>query len=101
MTIDHTNVARYAARLPEGALALFAKFPDYSMRVFPTHRTAAAPAWVYANIAANATRAHAAPEGIAYGVAGAAGGIPFPLPHNGPEIVWNHLLAFWGFRARG
>ncbi len=96
LVIDHGNAARYAARLPEGALALFAKFPDYTMRVFPTHRTAAAPAWVYDNIAANAVRAKPAPEGIAYGVAGAAGGIPFPLPKDGTEIVWNHLLAFWG-----
>jgi len=94
--IDHTNARLYAARLPEGALALFTKYPDYTMRVYPTHRTAAAPAWVYANIAANVQRAHAAPEGIAYGVQGAAGGIPFPLPQNGAEIVWNHLLAFWG-----
>jgi len=96
LVIDRANVARYTARLPEGALALFAKFPDYTVRVFPTHRTAAAPARVYANIAANASRAAAAPEGIASGIAGAAGGIPFPLPHNGTEIVWNHLLAFWG-----
>ncbi len=96
LVIDHTNARLYAARLPEGALALFTKYPDYTMRVYPTHRTAAAPAWVYANIAANVQRAHAAPEGIAYGVHGAAGGIPFPLPQNGAEIVWNHLLAFWG-----
>ena len=88
LVIDRANVARYTARLPEGALALFAKFPDYTVRVFPTHRTAAAPARVYANIAANASRAAAAPEGIASGIAGAAGGIPFPLPHNGTEIVW-------------
>ena len=96
LVIDHANVAKYAARLPEGALALFAKFPDYRMRIYPTHRTAAAPDWVYANVAANATRATPAPQGIAYGVAGAAGGVPFPLPRNGTEIVWNHLLAFWG-----
>jgi hypothetical protein len=96
LVIDNASAAKYAARLPEGALALFARYPDYKIRVFPTHRTAAAPDWVYANIAANAGRAHAAPEGIAYGVAGAAGGIPFPLPQNGTQIVWNHLLAFWG-----
>jgi hypothetical protein len=96
LVIDHANAPLYAARLPAGALALFAKFPDYRMRIFPTHRTAAAPDWVYANIAANAVRAHAAPQGIQYGVADAAGGIPFPLPQNGTEIVWNHLLAFWG-----
>ena len=96
LVIDHANARQQAARLPEGALALFAKFPDYTMRIYPTHRTGVAPGWVYANIAANAARARAAPEGIAYGVQNAAGGIPFPTPRNGTEIVWNHLLAFWG-----
>jgi hypothetical protein len=95
-TIDRSNVMRYAASLPEGALALFQRFPDYTMRVFPTHRTASMPPEVYDAIARNAVRAHAAPSGIAYGVAGATGGIPFPIPSNGAEVVWNHLLSFWG-----
>ena len=96
LTIDHSNLAQHAAHLPDGVLALFDHFPDYSMRVFPTHRTAALPQAVYDAIARNAIRAHAAPSGIAYGVTGAAGGVPFPIPSNGAEIVWNHLLAFWG-----
>jgi len=96
LIIDHANYQRYRDRLPEGQLALFAHFPDYRMRVFPAHRTGVAPAAVYDNIFRNATRARAAPEGIKYGVAGAAGGVPFPIPANGTEIVWNHLLAFWG-----
>ena len=95
-TIDAGNVANYAADLPEGALTLFRRFPDYTMRVYPTRRTAALPQSVYDAIARNATRAHAAPSGIAYGVAGAAGGVPFPMPASGAEAVWNHLLAFWG-----
>ena len=95
-SITARNFHDYEERLPEGAKALFAKQPDYRMDVYPTHRTAAAPAWVYDNIFRNATRAHAAPEGIAYGVEGAAGGIPFPIPKNGFEAMWNHLLAFWG-----
>jgi len=96
LIITHDNVQLHAARLPEGAMRLFMRFADYTIRVFPTHRTAVAPDRVYAQIAANAARAQAAPDGIAYGVAGAHGGIPFPLPKNGTEIVWNHLLAFWG-----
>lgn len=95
-TITAANVAAYAARLPEGALALFKHFADYRMNVYPSHRTAAAPASVYHSVFRNATSADAAPEGIAYGVVGAAGGIPFPIPANGFEVVWNHLLAFWG-----
>ncbi len=95
-TIDAGTAQRYAANLPDGALALFRRYPDYRMRVFATRRTAAFPQAIYDAVAHNATRAHAAPSGIAYGVAGAAGGIPFPIPASGAEAVWNHLLAFWG-----
>ena len=96
LTITAANYKDYAEALPEGQKALFEKFPDYRMEVYPTHRTAAAPSAVYDAIFANATRAHAAPEGIAYGVEGAAGGIPFPIPKDGFEAICNHLLAFWG-----
>ena len=95
-SITAANWEKYAERLPEGAKALFRKYPDYRMDIYPTHRTAAFPAAVTDNVYRNATRAHAAPEGIAYGVEGAAGGIPFPIPKSGFEIVWNHLLAYWG-----
>src|SRR5579862_6713465 len=70
-SITAKNLDTYADRLPEGAKALLRKYPDYRMDVYPTHRSAAAPASVYANIFLNATRAHAAPAGIAYGVEGA------------------------------
>ena len=75
---------------------MFAKQADYRMDIYPSHRSAAAPDWVYENIFPNATHAQAASEGIAYGVTGAVGGIPFPIPKNGFEAMWNHLLAFWG-----
>jgi hypothetical protein len=94
--ITSQNFHEYADKLPEGANRLFEKYPDYRMDIYPTHRSAAAPDWVYENIFRNATRAHAAPEGIVYGVEGAVGGIPFPIPQNGYEAMWNHLLAFWG-----
>ena len=94
--VTAANYQRYADALPEGQKALFAKFPDYRMEIYPSHRTAAFPVRVYDSIARNATRAHAAQEGIQFGVEGAAGGIPFPVPKNGTEAVWNHLLAYWG-----
>jgi len=96
LVITAANYRDHAARLPEGERALFERFPDYRILVYPSHRSAAAPQNVYDNIKANASRAHAGPGGIALGVAGAAGGIPFPMPDNGFEAVWNHLLAFWG-----
>src|SRR5258708_5487623 len=95
-SITSSNYRRYSDNLPEGAKFLFKKYPDYRMDIYPSHRTAALPSAVYENIARNASRARAAPEGIAYGVEGAAGGIPFPQAKNGLEAVWNHLLAYWG-----
>jgi len=95
-SVTARNYRDYEDRLPEGAKALFAKQADYRMDVYPSHRSAAAPSWVYDNAFRNAGRAHAAPEGIAYGVEGAVGAIPFPIPKNGFEAMWNHLLAFWG-----
>ena len=100
-TITADTASRYAAELPEGALALFHRFPDYRMRIFATRRTAAFPQAVYDAVARNATRAGPAATGIATGVQGAAGGIPFPIPANGAEAVWNHLLAFWGAAREG
>jgi len=94
--ITARNFRDHADKLPDGARHLFEKYPDYRMDIYPTHRSAAAPDWVYDNIFRNATAAHAASEGIAYGVEGAAGGIPFPIPKSGAEAMWNHLLAFWG-----
>jgi len=94
--ITPANVASYADKLPEGQKELFKRHADYRMDVYPSHRSAAFPQSVYDSIARNATQAHAAPSGIAYGVEGAAGGIPFPIPKNGLEAVWNHLLAYWG-----
>lgn len=95
-SITAANLEEYRDKLPDGQKALFAEYPDYRMDVYPSHRTAAAPPAVYRNVFANATRARPAPQGIAYGVDGAVGGIPFPIPQNGFEVVWNHLLAFWG-----
>src|SRR4051812_45413191 len=42
-SITGANAASYAAKLPEGAKVLLAKFPNYRMDVYPSHRTAAAP----------------------------------------------------------
>jgi hypothetical protein len=94
--IGSKDFERYGDKLPEGAKAMFRRFPDYRMDIYPAHRSAAFPASVYESVFQNATRAHAAAKGIAYGVEGAAGGVPFPIPRNGAEVVWNHLLAYWG-----
>ena len=100
-TITARNFRDYDDKLPEGAKALFAKYPDYRDGHL-SRPIAARPRRTGSMTISFATPrgAHAAPEGIAYGVEGAVGGIPFPIPKNGFEAMWNHLLAFWGAGAR-
>ena len=88
LTITAANMAQHADKLDEGQLYLLKKYPDYKINVYKTHRTAAAPQWVYDETFKNATRAKM--EGDA--VVGAYGGIPFPIPKTGAELIWNHSL---------
>lgn len=83
------NVQQYAQWLSPGQLALFAKFPDsYRMRVFATQRSFANPPEIYAANEANMPRA-VLEEGV---LKKAATGLPFPMPANGAEAMWNHRL---------
>jgi len=93
LTITAKNADQYAGRLTEGTLAMLKKYPEtYRVEVYPTHRTAVAPAWVVENTFKNATRAK-----IANGIpSGAYGGIPFPIPKSGAEVMYNHLLRWRG-----
>lgn len=85
------NLAQYADKLSEGTQALLRKYPDsFYVEVYPTHRTAAAPQYVYANTAKNATACQVKDGGKS--LQGCYGGIPFPLPQSGVEAIWNHLL---------
>lgn len=95
LQIDSKNLAQYQDKLSEGMAALLQKYPE-SMRlaVYPTHRTAAAPQWVYDNTFVNATNASTKDDG--YSIEGAYGGVPFPIPKTGAEVMWNHLLRWRG-----
>lgn len=98
-SITGKNADQYAAKLTEGSLAMLKKYPDYRIDVYPTHRTGAAPRWVYDQTFKNATRANL----VGDVEQGAYGGIPFPIPKTGAEVMWNHLLrwrgASWQFIA--
>ena len=94
LTINAKNMAAHAERLSDGVQALMKKYPDFSIEVYPSHRSAAAPQWVYDNTLRNATRAKTIEGG--YGVEGAYGGIPFPIPKDGYEAIWNQRLAWRG-----
>ncbi|GGB81341.1 hypothetical protein GCM10011352_03840 [Marinobacterium zhoushanense] len=91
-SITGANMAEYADKLSDGMKAMLQKYPDFRMDVYPTRRTAAAPQWVYDNTFTNATVAKLAEGGAGAQPELAYGGIPFPIPENGIEAVWNHEL---------
>ncbi|RJG03997.1 DUF1329 domain-containing protein [Noviherbaspirillum sedimenti] len=96
-SITAKNVNQYADKLTDGAKALFQKYPGtYRIDVYPTRRTAAAPQWVYDNTFKNATRAKIVEGPLGAIPEGAYGGIPFPIPKTGVEVLWNHLLRWRG-----
>jgi hypothetical protein len=94
LTITAKNMDAHAARLTEGVKALLKKYPDFKLEVYPTRRSAAAPQYVYDNTFRNATKAKAVDGG--HGVEGAFGGIPFPIPKDGHEVILNHRLSWTG-----
>ena len=94
--ITAANLAQYADKLSEGTLALFKKYPDYRMEVFPTRRSAAYPKAVLDATVKNATRCKTIENGLAL-TAECRGGLPFPIPKTGDEVMWNHLLHFHGY----
>ena len=95
MSISAKNMDAQADKLTDGVKALMKKYPSYRIDVYPTHRTAAAPQWVYDNTFKNATRAKLVDGG--HGVEGAYGGVPFPIPKDGYEVMMNHRLAWQGY----
>jgi hypothetical protein len=94
-TISYANLDQYRKQLSPGQVALFEAYPNsYSMPVYPTRRSAAAPQWVYDNTRRNAVSARLVDGG--QGFSHAFGGIPFPIPQSGVEAVWNHIARYRG-----
>lgn len=92
-SISAANMAQHADKLTEGTQALLKKYPQtFRVDVYKTHRTAAAPQWVYDNTFRNATSARMEGEVVK----GAFGGIPFPIPKSAKEIVANNDLHWRG-----
>ncbi|WP_404343109.1 DUF1329 domain-containing protein [Pseudoalteromonas mariniglutinosa] len=94
-TIDKSNVDKYKEFLSPGQIALFETYPDtFKMNIYETRRSAAYPQFVY-----DATKKYASTAELiegGNGIKNTAIGIPFPVPKDGLEAIWNHLLRFRG-----
>ena len=94
MTITGANADQYRAQLSDGQVAMLKKYPTYKMVVYPTRRSSSAPEGHYKETRDCAAVAKLAPGGN--GVVGCMGGVPFPIPKDGNEAIWNSLLRYRG-----
>ena len=92
--IDAANIDAHRDKLSPGQQRLLETYPTYRMPVYQTRRSASNPQRIYDATRAVAATARLVDDGN--GVAGATVGIPFPIPANGLEAIWNHLLRYRG-----
>lgn len=98
-TITGANAGEYADKLTTGHKALLEQYGDtFRMNVYPTRRSASYPEYVYEATRDNALSARLVDGGN--GVEGAIKSVPFPIPQNGLEVIWNHILRYRGESAR-
>jgi Protein of unknown function (DUF1329) len=93
-TINKNNMAEHKKRLSLGSQKLLEQFPSMELPIYPTHRSASYPDYVYEGIKKNASSAELMKFGS--GVSGARISSPFPIPKTGVEVLWNHTLRFRG-----
>lgn len=99
LTITAKNMQQHAAKLTEGTKALFSRYPDFRIEVYPTHRTARYPEFYQQNSLKNASDCQLGTDGLQ--LKGCWAGAPFPIPKSGQEVMWNRVLKYEGhaFRA--
>jgi hypothetical protein len=94
-TVTNANKAQYKDLLTPGVSKMLATYPDtYKLEVYQSRRTASYPQSVYDATMANSTKTELVQNGN--GIKGAAIGVPFPVPANGLEVIWNHILRYRG-----
>ncbi|WP_199699184.1 DUF1329 domain-containing protein [Oleomonas cavernae] len=97
-TITQANAAQFAAKLTAGQQAMLKIYPTYKLNVYQTRRSCAFPERVYEANKRNAVTATMTED--QNGLNDAILGVPFPIPTNGVEAIWNHRLRYRGFKFR-
>lgn len=93
-SVDAGNWEQYAELLTEGSKAMLQKMggDGFRLDVYPTHRDYISPDWLYENTRKNATSAKVVEGGLK--VEGNYPGVAFPIPQDGYELLWNHLVRY-------
>ena len=93
--VDSDNYHEHLAQLSAGLVHfLESDKTDFFIPVYPSHRTAQQPKWIYQNSLKNLADAKISPSGDELLQAWA--GIPFPIPVSPQQIMWNHQARWKG-----
>lgn len=91
-TITADNYREHADKLAPGQQALFEAYPEtYRIHVYPTRRDFRRTDQVRENVRLNAEQAQLVNDGLT--LQGAYGGVAFPIPENGIQLVYNILTS--------
>jgi hypothetical protein len=93
-SINAQNMNQYIDKLTEGTKGIMQKYPTFRVDIYKTHRTNGTADFVINNTAKNAVKAMTYNDGLS--LKGARAGVPFPIPKDGYEAMWNHLLRWEG-----
>ncbi|MCQ4328911.1 DUF1329 domain-containing protein [Stutzerimonas stutzeri] len=96
--ITNDNVAQYKDQLSPGQQAMFARYLDYRMPVYPSHRSATLPQTYLDKSRENLGKVTLSDNGN--GLDGYEFGVPFPQPTEGLQVMWNHLTRYRGGSIR-
>lgn len=95
LRITGENMDQYADQLSDGVKHLLKTNKEYYLDIYPTRRSAIYPDSVLQASKRNAQSCKTENDGLAIG-AECRGGVPFPIPTTGNEVMWNKVLAYNG-----
>ena len=87
LTLTAENYQQHKDNLSEGQMALFARYPEYRMLVYPSHRDFGYQDRMVQKARWNATNTELINDGE--GLLNYNGGIAFPIPQSDREVLWN------------
>lgn len=93
--ITAQNYQEYQEKLSPGQIAMLKRYPStFKMPVYVSRRTSVYPQSVYDDIKNGATRSELVGGGS--GLKQFTSNTPFPIPKNGVEAIWNHMVRYRG-----
>ncbi len=87
-TITQDNYMEHKDKLTDGLLQLFEKYPTFAMPIYETKRDFRYSDRTREHTKLNAVESELISNGN--GVDNIFHGVPFPIPQNGLELIWNH-----------